>query len=107
MRKIFSWIFFILSLAVFAFNMYLGISGAIVVNNQLTELAEREASGHELLGVGLDILVLGVVFVSIVGSAISLISWKIAQYKTTRIISALMCPLFLLPIFIVAIILML
>jgi hypothetical protein len=102
MKKVFSWMFFILTLAVFVFDTYVAISGAIDVNRQLAELAAREASGHELLGVGLDILVFGVVLVSAVGVSISLISWKIAWCKAIRVISAVMCSLFLFPIFAVA-----
>ena len=105
MKKVFSWMSFILMITIFVLDMHIGILGAIDVNHQLAELAAREASGHELLGVGLDILVFAVVLVSIVGGVITLISWKISQYKTIRIISAFMFPLFLLPIFITAIIL--
>lgn len=105
MKKFFSLVFFILTLAVFALDIYFGIAGALDVNNQIAELAARGASGHEYLGVGTDILMFGVIFISIVGGAISLISWKIAQYKAIRITSAVMCPLFLLPIFISAVIL--
>ena len=106
MKKLFSILFFILTLALFILDMYIGISGAIDVNRQLAELAARKASGHELLGVGLDILAFGVIFVSIVGGVISLISWKIAQYKAIRIASIVIYPLFLTPIFVSAIILM-
>ena len=100
MKKIVSIFFFILMIAVFIFELYFGIAGVIDVNNAYAELEAREASGHEYLGVGLDILVIGVGFLSVVGFVISLISWKIAQNRVIRIVSAGMCPLFLLPIFV-------
>ena len=105
MKKAFSLVVFALMITVFLFDIYICISGAIDVKDQLAELAAREAGGHELLGVGLDILVFGVVFVSAVGGIISFISYKIAQFKAMRIASAVIIPLFLLPIFISAIIL--
>ena len=105
MRKLFSIVFFILVLAVFAFELYFGIVGAIEVNNQFAELAARGASGHEYLGVGLDIVVIGVLFLSVFGSVISFCSYKIAQHRMLRLASAVMCPLFFVPIFICAIIL--
>ncbi len=105
MKKFFSLIFFVLAIAVLIFELYFGIEGAIDVNNQFAELAARGASGHEYLGVGLDILVLGIIFLSIVGFIFAIISWKIAQYRVVRIISGVLCPLFLLPVFIVAIVL--
>lgn len=105
MKKVISCFFFVLMIAVFAFELYFGIAGAIDVNNRLAELVAREASGHELLGVGADILVFGVVLLSVVGLVISLASWKIAQNRIVRIVSAGACPLFFLPIFICAFIL--
>ena len=105
MKKVISCFFFLLMIAVFIFELYFSIACAIEVNSQFAELAAREASGHELLGVDLDILVFGILFLSVVGGAISLISWKFAQHKAIRIISAVMCPSFLLPIFVSAVIL--
>ena len=84
-------------IAIFIFDIYFGIAGAIEVHNQLAELAAREASGHELLGVGADFLVFGVLLISVVGFVISIISWKIAQNRVVKIVSGVMCPLFLLP----------
>lgn len=101
MKKFFSIVFFLLMIAVFVFEVYCGITGTIDVNRQYAELAARGASGHEYLGVGIDILVLGTIFLSIVGSIISIISWKIAQYRAFRIISGVTCLLFLTPIFMI------
>ena len=105
MKKFFSLFFFMLVIAVFLFELYFSIAGAIDVNNRFAELAARGASGHELLGVGLDILVFGIVLFSILGFVFAIISWKVAQHRAVRIISGVMCPLFLLPIFISALIL--
>lgn len=105
MKKFFSLAFFLLAVAMLIFELYFSIAGAIDVNKQLAELAARQASGHELLGVGLDILVLGVISISIVGFVIAIISWKIAQYRVVKIVSGVLCPLFLVPIFISALIL--
>ena len=107
MKKFFSLAFFILVIAVFLFELYFSIAGAVDVNKQFAELAAREASGHELLGVGLDILVFGIILISFVGFVLSIISWIIAQHRAVRIISGIMCPLFVLPVFMVALILML
>ena len=105
MKKFFSCVFLILAIVVFIFELYFSIAGAIDVNNQFAELAARGASGHELLGVGLDILVFGIVLFSILGFVFAIISWKVAQHRVVRIISGVMCSLFLLPIFISALIL--
>ena len=99
MKKVVSIFFFILMIAVFIFDLYGAVVGAIDVNNAFTELEARGASGQEYLGVGLDVLVLGIALISIVGLVISIISWKIAQNRVIRIVSSVLCPLFLLPIF--------
>ena len=105
MKKIISLILFILAVAVFIFELYFSIAGAVNVNNRFAELAARGASGHEYLGVGLDILVFGVILISIVGLVLAIISWKIAKYRAVRIVSGVLCPMFLLPIFVSAVIL--
>ncbi len=105
MKKVISYFFFVLMIAVFIFELYFSIAGAIDVNNEIAELVARGASGHEYLGVGADVLVLGVIFLSVVGFVISLISWKIAQNQVIRIVSSVLCPLFLLPIFICTLVL--
>ena len=106
MRKFAASVFFVLAIAVFVFDLYFSIVGAMDVNHQLAELAARGASGHELLGVGLDVLVLGCVLVSVVGVVFSIISYKIAQYRAIRIVSGVLCPLFVLPILILLVLLL-
>ena len=98
MKKFFSPILFLSAIAVFVFDMYFSIAGAIDVNRHLDQLAASGASGPELLGVGLDVLVILTVFVSVVGFVLSVISWKISQHRAVRIASGVLCALFLLPI---------
>lgn len=105
MKKLFSTVFFTLTVAVFVFTCSFGIAGAVDVKQQLAALAAREASGHELLGVGLDILVLGTAFFTALGVAMAVISWRIAQHRVVRTVSALLCPLYLVPILVSACIL--
>ena len=105
MKKFASIFFFILAIATFLLDLFGTIAGAIDVRNQLAELAARGAGGHELLGVGLDVLVFTTALISIAGFIAALVSWRIAQYRTIRIMSCVLCPLFLLPIFTCAIIL--
>ena len=97
MKKVFSIILFTVVIAVLLFDLYFGIAGAIDVKNQLAELAAREASGHEYLGVGVDIVWFGVLFISTVGFIIAIISWKIAQFRVVKIASGVISALFLIP----------
>ena len=99
MKKVVSVILFILMISVFIFEIYVGISGSIDVKRQYDELEARDASGHEYWGVGVDILVFALIFLSVIGGTISLLSCKIAQYKVIRIVSAVTCALFWFPIF--------
>ena len=107
MKKFLSLALFILVIAVFIFELYCSIVGTIDIKKQLAELAANEASGHEILGVPLDIFAFVTAFVSIAGFIFAIISWKIAQYRIVKIVSGVMCPLYLLPIVISVIILML
>ena len=97
MKKMVSVLCFIVTLVIFAADMYFGIAGSIDVKLQFAELAAKGASGHELWGVGLDVLVFGVVLLSIIGGVTALISRKLAHCKVVKAASAIICPLFLLP----------
>ena len=101
MKKVISVILFILMIAVFIFEIYVGISGSIAVKRQYDELEARNASGHEYWGVGVDILVFALIFLSVVGGTISLLSWKFGQNQVIRTVSVVTCFLFLFPIFMV------
>ena len=105
MKKVLSCFFFALMIAVFIFELYFSIAGAIDVNAQLAEFTASGESGHALLGVGTDVLVFGVVLLSVLGLIISLISCKMAQSRVVKMVSAMICPLFLLPILVSALIL--
>lgn len=103
MKKAISIFFFLLMIAVFAWEVYGGITGVIDVKRAYAELAARGASGHEYLGVGDDILAMGMILFSVVEFVLALVSWKIAQYRVIKIVSAVMCLLFWVPIVAVAV----
>ena len=105
MKKTFSIFFFLLVAALFIFELYFSIAGAIDIDDQLDELASRGAGGHELLGVGLDVFVFAVALTSVVGFVFAIISYKIAQFPAVRTASGIICPLFLTPALISALIL--
>ncbi len=97
MKKVFSIFFFVLMILVFILDLYVGIFDAIDVNNKIDEIFARGGGGHELLGVGADVVVFGVILISLVGYVISIISCVLAQYRVIRAVSVLMCLLFPLP----------
>ena len=94
MRRIISWILVILIVLVFAYDIYFVIAGTIEVKNQLDRLAASNASGHEYLGVPIDIVVIGTFLISVVGLIFSIISSKIAQNKVIRKLSFTLSCLF-------------
>lgn len=105
MRRFFSILFLVLVFFVFLFDLFISIGGGLHVDEQMAELEARGAGGHELLGVGLDVLILCILILSAVGVALSLISLKLARHRTLRIVSGVLCPSFLLPGIISALIL--
>jgi len=99
MKKVFSWIFFVLTIFVFAFDLYFAISGTIDVQKNLDKLAATPgASGVDYLGVGADVLVFGVIAISIIGFIFSIISCKISQNRVMSIMSYIVLACFSLPI---------
>ena len=96
--KTFSIAFFVLTIAIFVFNTYFGIVGAIEVKDQLAELEARGASGHEYLGVGEDALVLLLGLFSIIGGVFAMLSALIARHRSVKAASWILCPSFILPI---------
>ena len=99
MKKVFSWIFFVLTIFVFAFDLYFAISGTIDVQKNLDKLAATPgASGVDYLGVGADVLVFGVIAISIFGFIFSIISCKISQNRVISIMSYIALACFSLPI---------
>ena len=99
MKKVFSWIIFVLTIFVFAFDLYFAISGTIDVQKNLDKLAATPgASGVDYLGVGADVLVFGVIAISIIGFIFSIISCKISQNRIMSIMSYIALACFSLPI---------
>ena len=98
MKKVDSWTLFILVIAIFLFDVYFTIDGAIDVKNRFDELTARGAGGHEYLGVGVEVLLILSVFVSAVGMILSIVSSKIAQNFAIRIISVMFACLFIVAI---------
>ena len=97
MKKAVSCVVFVLVTALFLFETYFGIAGAVELRQRLAELAAREASGHELLGVGADVLALGLIALSLLGWILSFVSFKIAWARWIRWGSGGMGLLFFLP----------
>ncbi len=108
MKKVVSWTLFILAVLVFVLDVYGAVAGVIDVQKQYAELEARGASGHEYLGVGAEVIVIGVLLCSIVGLIISAISSKIAQNRIIKTVSLalvilfslLICGIFMLPMLI-------
>ena len=99
MKKVFSWIFFVLTILVFAFDLYFAIAGAIDVQKNLDKLAATPgASGVDYLGVGIDVVVFGVFAISIIGFVTAIISCKISQNRVMGMISHIALACFALPI---------
>ncbi len=99
MKKVFSWIIFVLTIFVFAFDLYFAIFGTIDVQKNLDKLAATPgASGVDYLGVGVDVFVFGVIAISIIGFIFSIISCKISQNRIMSIMSYIALACFSLPI---------
>lgn len=95
MKKVISWIFFISANLVFVYDIHFAIVGAIDVKSELDRLASTPgASGVDYWGVGWDILILGIIGISILGFLFSLISWRISKNRIMRIISFVLLVLF-------------
>lgn len=94
MRRIVSWILVILIVLIFAYDIYFVIAGTIEVKSQLDRLEASNASGHEYLGVPIDIVVIGTFLISVVGLIFSIISSKIAQNNVIRKLSFTLSCLF-------------
>lgn len=102
MKKGISCFLFVLMIAVFLFHFYFGIAGAIDIRYQYAELAARGASGHEYFGIGIEFLVFRLVLFSMLGFVISFVSYKLASYRSFRIVSAAICSLCWLPLLVSA-----
>lgn len=96
MRKVISWILFIVTLVVFAFGIYFTVFGSIDVKNTLDSIAARGGSGVDYLGSGADIFVMLVILIFAVLFIFSIVSSIVAKSFAIRIISLSLIPLFVL-----------
>ena len=74
MKKVISWILFILTIMIFLFDIYFMIDCGMEVKQNLAELKARGGGGMEYMAAGEGILALGVVFISFVGLIFSILS---------------------------------
>ena len=98
MKKFFSWVLFLLAIFIFFLDIGFVVDGVIEIKNQYAELAARNASGSEYLGVGTDVFVMLFLLISLVGLIISGISLKIAPNRFVRGVSLVLSILFTLPL---------
>lgn len=99
MKKVISWVLFILVVVTFVFDIFFAVYGAIDVKNEFDRLAAEGASGVDYFGVGADILVMGIFFLSFVGAILAFISSKLAQSRVVKSISFVLFLLFLPAVF--------
>ena len=94
MKKVISWVLFILTVAIFLFDIYFAITGTIEVDLQLDRIKEMGGSGVDFLGVGVEILALGIALLTFVGLIFSILSAMLAQKRVIKIISFVLIFLF-------------
>ena len=87
MKKVISWVLFILTVAIFLFDIYFAITGTIEVDLQLDRIKEMGGSGVDFLGVGVEILAMGIALLTFVGLIFSILSAMLAQKRVIKIIS--------------------
>ena len=91
----------ILAISVYGFDLYFAISGAFDVRKNLDKLSETPGvSGVDYLGVGVDILVFGVIAISLVGILLAAITYILSQNRPMRMMTYIaMACIFLLVMF--------
>jgi hypothetical protein len=95
MKKLFSWMLFILTVIVFIFDIYVTVTGTIDVKNQMDRLAATGASGVDYWGVGADILIMFIILITVVGLILAIVSSKFAQSRVIEILSIIIFLLFI------------
>ena len=95
MKKVISWVLFILTVAIFLFDIYFAITGTIEVDLQLDRIKEMGGSGVDFLGGGVEILAMGIALLTFVGLIFSALSVKFAQNRVMKIISLVLVLLFI------------
>ena len=99
MKKVLSWILFILTVIIFIFDIYFTVEGTIEVRDQFDRLEARGEGGIEYLGVGVDVLVMWVILITAVGLAFAFASSKLAQKRAVEIVSIALFLLFIPAVF--------
>ena len=95
MKKVISWVLFILTIAIFLFDIYFTVAGAIDVKLHFEEIVAEGGSGVDFWGVGVEILAMGIVLLTFVGLIFAAFSVKFAQKRVIKIISVAISFLFL------------
>ena len=95
MKKVISWVLFILTIAIFLFDIYFAVAGAIDVKLHFEEIVAEGGSGVDFWGVGVEILAMGIVLLTFVGLVFAAFSVKVAQKRVIKIISVAISFLFL------------
>ncbi|MDD6200237.1 MAG: hypothetical protein PUB93_03095 [Firmicutes bacterium] len=98
MKKVLSWILFIVTVIIFVFDIYATVCGTIDVKNQFDRIDSMGGSGVDYFGVGADILIIGVILITFIGLISCAVSWKCAQNRAIRITSIALFILFILMI---------
>ena len=95
MKKVISWVLFILTIAIFLFDIYFAVAGAIDVKFHFEEIVAEGGSGVDFFGVGVEILAMGIVLLTFVGLIFAAFSLKFAQKRVIKIISLVLVLLFI------------
>ena len=95
MKKVISWVLFVLAIVFFLFDVYFAVAGMIEVDLQFDKIKEMGGSGVDLLGVGIEILAIGIVLLTFLGLVFSAFSVKFAQNRVMKIISLVLVLLFI------------
>lgn len=95
MKKVISWVLFILTVAIFLFDVYFAVAGTIEVDLQFDKIKEMGGSGVDFFGVGVEILAMGIALLTFVGLIFAALSVKFAQKRVIKIISFVLVLLFI------------
>jgi hypothetical protein len=95
MKKVISWALFVLAILFFLFDVYFAVEGTIEVDLQFDKIEEMGGSGVDFLGVGVEILAMGIAFFTFVGLIFSALSVKFAQNRVIKITSLVLVLLFI------------
>lgn len=94
MKKVVSWLLFILTILIFSYDIYGTVSGAIDIKNQFAVIEASGGSGVDYWGVGADIFIFLIAFITIIGMGFAVASWLLAENRVVRKISLAILILF-------------